>query len=152
VDWNWPEIDWNKSVDSDPDYRYPFGDESSRFTPAIDEPEAILDPTRPVSEVNPLSRPVASWSEGDLRRVMASPAYLQPSHPGRARAHAMVRNWFEEAGDDGPVRVDATGRQVREPARVAASAGGACEVPVQAHSRDGGKIEVDAHCRSRPAA
>ena len=102
--------------------------------------------------VNPLSRPVASWSEDDLRQVMASPAYWQPGHPGRARAHAMVREWFERAETATPARVDSSGRRVPEPRAAAASADGACEVPVQAHTRKGGKVEVEAHCRSRPAA
>ncbi|MGH6917406.1 MAG: DUF6973 domain-containing protein, partial [Geminicoccaceae bacterium] len=96
--WDWPEIDWEGgSVESNPLYRYPYGGEEHRHEPAIDDPRAILDPAGPASDINPLSRPVASWNEDDLRRVMASPAYWQPSHPGRARAHAMVREWFERA-------------------------------------------------------
>jgi hypothetical protein len=148
--WNWPDIDWiNGQVPNPVSYKYPYGGEEHRHEPAIDD-ELPMNP-EDAAEMNPLSRPVASWSDEDLRRVMASPAYLQPSHPGRARAHAMVREWFARAEDTGPARVDATGRRVPERAVAAAPAGGACEVPVQAHSRQGGKIEVDAHCRSRPA-
>ena len=32
------------------------------------------------------------------------------------------------------------------------SPGDACDVPVRAHSRAGGEVQVEAHCRSRPAA
>jgi hypothetical protein len=83
---------------------------------------------------------------------MASPAYLQPGHPGRARAHAMVRDWFAEAKARQSARTDATGRRFPERATAMSSANGACEGPVRAHSRAGGKVEVEAHCRSRPAA
>ncbi|MGH6921338.1 MAG: hypothetical protein ACREJ0_26990, partial [Geminicoccaceae bacterium] len=55
-------------------------------------------------------------------------------------------------GETGAARVDATGRRVREQGAAAAPAGGACEVPVRAHSRADGKIDVEAHCRSRRAA
>jgi len=64
----------------------------------------------------------------------------------------MARNWFAQVVGDGPIRVDTTGRQVREPAGDGASGGGACEVSVRAHCREGGKVEVDVHGRSRPAA
>lgn len=63
----------------------------------------------------------------------------------------MVRDWFERDAVTEPARVDATGRQVRD--RVAAvPSSSSCEVPVREHTRDSGKIEVEAHCRSRPAA
>ena len=131
-------------------YKYPYGGEEHRYEPAIDDelPLNLEDAAR----MNPLSRPVASWSEDDLRRVMASPACWQPGHRGRARAHVMVREWFERAEGTSTARVDATGRPVGANAAAAAPAGGACEVPVRAHSGKGGDIEVDAHCRSRPAA
>jgi hypothetical protein len=146
---NWPEINWEAgTVEGDPGYRYPYAGEEYRHEPAIDDP-LPLGPGGAV--VNPLSRPVAGWSEDDLRRVMASPVYLQPDRPGRARAHAMVRAWFERDAVTGPARVDATGRQVRERVAVAPT-GGSCEVPVREHAREGGKVEVDAHCRARPAA
>jgi hypothetical protein len=130
-------------------YLYPYGGEEYRHEPAIDDP-LPLGPGE-AAVVNPLSRPVAGWSESDLRRVMASPAYLQPGHPGRARAHAMVRDWFEQDAAAGPARVDATGRRVSERA-VAEAPTGACAVPVREHTREGGKVEVEAHCRARPAA
>jgi hypothetical protein len=148
AEWNWPATNWEDgTVDSDPTYRYPYGGEEHRHEPAIDD-ALPLNPEDAV-ETNPLSRPVASWSEDDLCRVMASPAYWQPGHPGRARAHAMVREWFERGEGTGAAQGDATGRRGPEP-RAAASA--ACEVPVRAHSRAGGKVEVAAHCRARPAA
>jgi hypothetical protein len=65
-------------------------------------------------------------------------------------AAAMDR--FAEAEARQPARIDATGRRVPERATSVSSAGGACEVPVRAHSRVGGRVEVGAHCRSRPAA
>lgn len=148
-EWNWPAIDWEGGiVDSDPNYVYPYGGEEYRHEPAIDDP-LPLGPGKAV--VSPLSRPVAGWSEDDLRRVMASAAYLQPNHPGRARAHAMVRAWFEQDAAIEPARADATGRQVRVRAAVV-PVGGSCEVPVRDHTREGRKVEVEAHCRSRPAA
>ena len=145
--WNWPHTNWESGVDSDPTYRYPYGGEEHRHEPAID----VLPLTpKDAAQVNPLARPVASWSEDDLRRLMASPAYLRPSEPGRARAHAMVREWFERAATTAPRRPDATGRQIR--ASTPDAAGGACEVPVREHSRERGKVHVDAHCRARPGA
>jgi len=83
---------------------------------------------------------------------MASPAYWQPNHPGRARAHPMVREWFERVVTSAPARVDAAGRRVPERMATVVSAGGVCEVPVRLHAREGGKVEVEAHCRTRPAA
>jgi hypothetical protein len=149
--WNWPNIDWiGGRVPNTVPYHYPYGGEEHRHEPAIDD----LLPLNPedAAQMNPLSWPVASWSEDDLRQVMTSPAYWQPGHPGRARAHAMVREQFERAETATPARVDSSGRRVPEPRAAAASAGGACEVPVQAHTRTGGKVEVEAHCRSRPVA
>jgi hypothetical protein len=147
---NWPDVDWiNGRVPNPVRYEYPYGGDAHRHEPAIDD-ALPLNP-EDAAQMNPLSRPVASWSAEDLRRVMASPAYWQPGHPGRARAHAMVREWFERA-QAGAARVGATGRPVRENAAAAVPAGGACEVPVRAHSREGGKVEVEAYCRARPAA
>jgi hypothetical protein len=150
-EWNWPATNWKDgTVDSDPTYRYPYGGEKHRHEPAIDD--ALPPNPEDAAQMNPLSRPVASWSEDDLRQVMASPAYWQPSHPGRVRAHAMAREWFEQAEARKDVRSDATGRRVPERVRSVASAGGGCDVPAQAHTRKAGKVEVEAHCRTRPAA
>jgi hypothetical protein len=63
----------------------------------------------------------------------------------------MVRAWFERRFGSGAVPVDATGRAIPD-ARPAAGSAGACPVAVRAHSRNGGKIEVGAHCPSIPAA
>jgi hypothetical protein len=147
--WNWPNVDWIKGRVPNPvPYEYPYGGEEHRHEPTIDDPV----PMAQGAEVNPLSRPVASWSKEDLRRVMASPAYWQPGHPGRARAHAMVPEWFERAEASAAGRAHATRRSVPEQGTAAEPAGGGCEVPVRGHTRKGGEIEVDAHCRSRPAA
>jgi hypothetical protein len=107
--WNWPNTDWiNGRVPNPVRYFYPYGGEEYRHEPAIDDPLPPA-PGR-AAVVNPLSRPVAGWSEDDLRGVMASPAYLEAGHPGRARAHAMVRAWFERDAATEPARLDATGR------------------------------------------
>jgi hypothetical protein len=83
--WNWPQTDWiNGRVPNPVPYKYPYGGEEHRHEPTIDDP-LPLNPEN-AAEMNPLSRPVASWSEDDLRRVIPSAAYLQPSHPGRARS------------------------------------------------------------------
>jgi hypothetical protein len=148
--WNWPETDWiNGRVPLDPPYEYPYGSGKWRLF-GIGDPGPILDPAGPVSAVNPLLRPVETWSEDDLRRVMASPAFLRPGDPSRAQAQAMVRAWFERSFGTGPIRLDATGRPVREEHATARS--GASPVAVRAHTRQGGKVEVAAHCRTRPAA
>jgi hypothetical protein len=66
------------------------------------------------------------------------------------RRSALVRAWFERRfGTDAP-RVDATGHRVREDQATARSGG--CPVPVRAHTRQAGKVEVAAHCRAAPAA
>jgi hypothetical protein len=62
----------------------------------------------------------------------------------------MVKSWFERQFGTGPARVDATGRPVREDLAVAGS-GGSCAVPVRGHTRQGGKVEVAAHCRAKGA-
>ncbi|WP_316979165.1 DUF6973 domain-containing protein [Shumkonia mesophila] len=99
-------------------------------------------------------RPVGSWNEDDVRAVMASDAYRQAGHPAQAETHARVRAWFERAYGNRPVRRDATGRQVDGPLRqpridAAGAAGG--PVHVRAHSREGGRVDVDAHDRRPPA-
>jgi hypothetical protein len=63
----------------------------------------------------------------------------------------MVRTWFERRFGSDPALTDATGRLVRAD-RAAARSGGGCPVPVRAHTRKGGKVEVTAHCRATPAA
>ncbi len=100
---------------------------------------------------NPLDRPVETWSEQDVRAVLSSPAYLEPQHARREQARRLVRAWFERRFGAGPARVDATGRRVRDGESVARSDGD-CPVPVRAHTRQGGEVEVAAHCRATPAA
>lgn len=106
---------------------------------------------RAATGADPLDRPVASWTEADLRTVLNSPAYLQPRHPKRREAERKVRGWFERRFGTGPGAIDATGRALQN-ARETAGRTGACPVAVRAHSRKGGKVEVGAHCRSTPAA
>jgi hypothetical protein len=55
--------------------------------------------------MSPLSRPVATWSKHDLRRVNG-----RLNQPGRAGSDLMVRKWFEPAQTGTPARVDASGR------------------------------------------
>jgi len=58
---NWPEIEWEGgSLDSNPLYRYPYGGEEHRHEPALDD-ELPLNP-QDAAQMNPLSRPMASWS------------------------------------------------------------------------------------------
>jgi hypothetical protein len=89
---------------------------------------------------DPLDRPVATWSEQNVRSVLNSPAYLEPQHARHDQAQRLVRAWFERRFGTGPARADATGRPVRE-ARATARSGG-CSVPVRAHTRQGGKVEM----------
>ncbi|MGH6902193.1 MAG: hypothetical protein ACREIR_05585 [Geminicoccaceae bacterium] len=117
-----------------------------------DEGDAVPDEPSPRASISadPLDRPVASWTEDDVRAVLSSPAYLRPQHARRGEAERKVRAWFGRRFGTGPVPVDATGRAIRDaPAR--AGRAGACAVAVQAHSRGGGKVVVGAHCRSMPA-
>ncbi len=98
--------------------------------------------------------PVGSWSEDDVRAVMASDAYWQAGHPAQAETHAQVRAWFERTYGNRPVRRDATSRQVDGPSRqlridATGAAGG--PVHVRAHSREGGHVAVGAHDRRPPA-
>jgi hypothetical protein len=125
-----------------PEHRYDADEDDA--PPAEPSPHASMSPA-------PLSRPVASWTEDDVRTVMSSPAYLVPQHPRRREAARKVRAWFERRFGTGPVLVDATGRAVRD-AGTAAGSAGACPVAVRAHRRKRGKVAVGAHCRSRPAA
>jgi hypothetical protein len=106
---------------------------------------------RASTAADPLDRPVAAWTEDDVRTVISSPAYLEPQHPRRGEAARKVRAWFERRFGIGSVAVDATGRAIRDDGAMAPTAG-ACPVPVRAHNHDGSKVEVAAHCRSRPAA
>lgn len=114
-----------------PEYRYPGKS-------GLEEPLGMADAS------DPLDRPVANWTEEDVRTAMNSPAYLQPQHPKHRQVQRDVRTWFERRFGTGPTPVDATGRGIQS-----AEAGG-CPVPVRAHNR--GKVEVRAHCRSAPTA
>jgi hypothetical protein len=103
---------------------------------------------------DPLDRPVASWSQGDVRVVLNSPAYLRSAHPQHKDAQRLVRLWFEQEFGTAQVALDAPGRIVRgQPGRRSerAASQGACPIPVRAHSRDGGRIRVRGHCRAEPA-
>lgn len=84
-------------------------------------------------------------TEDEIARLMASPAYWQTDHPDRARTHARVRGLFERAHGTEPVARDVAGRQI------AGRSDGNCPVDVRAHAREGGKVRVEAHCRSMPA-
>jgi hypothetical protein len=134
---NWPP-DWNRVKPITTDYEY--GGEKYRY--------------RPRSELDPMDRPVETWSEDDVRAVMASDAYQRTDAPGHAQAQEKVRDWFVHFYGDGPTRHDATGRLI-DPAPILPipknipEGGGA--VHVRAHVRDGGKVAVDAHDRSPPS-
>jgi hypothetical protein len=53
---------------------------------------------------SPLDRPIATWSQGDVRIVINSPAYLRSQHPRHREAQRMVRLWFEEEFGTSPPR------------------------------------------------
>ncbi|MGH6898997.1 MAG: hypothetical protein ACREJ5_21035 [Geminicoccaceae bacterium] len=105
----------------------------------------MTEPMGMAKAADPLARPVASWTEEDLRAAMNSPAYLEARHPKHREVQRDVRAWFERRFGTGPIPVDASGRAIQS------AEAGACPVPVRAHSREGGKVKVDAHCRSIPA-
>jgi hypothetical protein len=122
------------------------GGPEHRFGAQVAGAEPSGAPER-LAAAHPLERPVETWSEQDVRAVLSSPAYLEPQHPRREQAQRLIRAWFERRFGTGPARVDATGRRVREDH----ARSGDCPVPVRAHTRGGGKVEVGAHCRTRHA-
>ena len=124
------------------------------------EPMAMAEASGAIGETargtssDPIDRAVTTWTEDDVRRVMSSPAYLRSQHPQHREAQRMVRLWFEQESGTGPIAVDATGRLVRDRSgrkseRVTKDS--ACPVAVRAHTRDGGKVEVREHCRTKSA-
>jgi hypothetical protein len=130
-----------------------MGAPEHRYTPSVTpdnlmtEPMAMADAARPAAA--PLERPVARWTEADVRTVLRSPAYLQPKHPRHIEAQARCAPGSRSASPE-PVQVDATGRRKQD--RDAAPPSGQCVVPVRAHARKAGRLSVAAHCRARPAA
>jgi hypothetical protein len=96
-------------------------------------------------------RPVASWTEADVRTAMTSLAYLDAQHPDHRQVQRDVRAWFGRRYGIGPVSTDATGRAVRRSSDAPPKAD-ACPVQVRGYARDGGKVEVRAYCRERPTA
>ncbi|MGH6895911.1 MAG: hypothetical protein ACREJ5_05120 [Geminicoccaceae bacterium] len=146
--------DWRPNFSDAPITPIERGGPEHRYAPPapsdglMTEPMGMADAAEPAESA--LDRRVASWAEDDVRAVLNSPAYLRPQHPRRREAARKVRAWFERRFGTGPVAVDATGRAVRSAGGATARAG-ACPVPVRAHSRGGGKVEVGAHCRSMPA-
>jgi hypothetical protein len=149
--YNKQAADWRPNFSDAPITPIEKGGSEHRYD--ADEDDASPDEPSPRASIgaDPLDRPVASWTEDDVRAVLSSPAYLRPQHPKRREAERKVRAWFERRFGTGPVAVDATGRAIRGGGATAGRVG-ACPVPVRAHSRDGGKIEVGAHCRSVPVA
>lgn len=97
-----------------------------------------------------MERPVDTWSEDDVRRVMSSDAYQRQADPGHKLAQDKVRGWFGHFYGDAPARRDATGRMI-DPTPVRPIPTGGGPVQVRAHAREGGKVSVDAHDRSRPS-
>jgi hypothetical protein len=66
----WPQIDWSDVEDLP--YDYPFGGEEHRYS---GESGSRAD------EIPALERAVGTWSEDDVRRVMASKAYQRSGCP-----------------------------------------------------------------------
>ena len=83
---------------------------------------------------------------------MASPAYTQPGAPGRERAAAMVREWFEQnhaiTAPDGSAPAAADGGTL---ATGPASGPGGSGGPVHVSSCARGNVQVRAYDRSAPA-
>jgi hypothetical protein len=82
-----------------PEHR--FGAQVARAEPG-DVPERL-------AAAHPLDRPVETWSDQDVRRVLSSPAYLEPQHARREEAQRLIRAWFERRFGTGAARVDGDG-------------------------------------------
>lgn len=83
-------------------------------------------PAQPERRGNLLNTPVEQLAEDDIDQIIDSAPYWDAKHPDHGRTQATVRAWFERRHGGGPVQVSA-------------------------HSREGGKIDVDAHTRSAPS-
>ncbi|MFQ5763757.1 MAG: hypothetical protein ACE5GT_02410 [Rhodospirillales bacterium] len=70
---NWPP-NWS---DVTPAKDYEYGGEEHRYGPRTD--------------ADPMERPVDTWSEDDVRRVMSSDAYQRQADPGHKLAQDKVR-------------------------------------------------------------
>jgi hypothetical protein len=143
--------DWSPDFTNVPITPIEKGGPEHRHGADADDAASAKPSPGPSTSADPLERPVAGWTEEDMRAVLNSPAYLRAQHPQRAQAERQVRAWFERRFGTGPVPVDATGRAIRDE-RATAKGAGACPVAVRAHSRKGGQVDVGAHCRSMPAA
>ena len=84
--------------------------------------------------------------------AMTSPAYPHPQHPDHQRVQQDVRTWFERRFGTGPIPTDATGRAIRRAVARTRATTDACPVHVRGYSRDGGKVQVRAYCRSLPSS
>jgi hypothetical protein len=149
--YNKPSANWRPDFTDVPRTPIEKGGPKHRYDADRDDAAADAPSPRASAATDPLDRPVSSWTEDDVRLVLNSPAYLQSQHPRQSEAAHKVRQWFEGRFGTGPVPVDVTGRAILS-VRGSAAVAGACPVPVRAHSRNGGKVEVGAHCRSLPAA
>ena len=139
---NWPDTDWVNGVQH-LSYDYPFGGEEHRYS---------AESGSRADEIPALERAVGTWSEDDVRRVMASKAYQRSGSPEHEIARAKVREWFKSAYGDAPAPVDATGRLVTGGSAIRPSSGPAGgSVHVAAHLREGGKVAVSAYDRSPPS-
>jgi hypothetical protein len=140
---------WRPNLENVPITPIEKGGPEHRFGARVAGGEASAAPER-TATAHPLDRPIATWSEQDVRSVLNSPAYLAPQDARYAQAQRLVGAWFERRFGTGAARVDATGRRVREEDAMARSGG--CPVPVRAHTRQDGNVDVAAHCRATPAA
>jgi hypothetical protein len=142
--------DWRPDLENAPITPIEKGGPEHRFGAKVAGVGPPGPPERTATRAHPLDRPVETWSEQDVRTVLNTPTYLEPHHARRERAQRMVRAWFEQRFGTNPAPADATGRLVR--ADRAMERSGGCPVPVRAHTRQGAKIDVSAHCRATPAA
>jgi hypothetical protein len=143
--------DWRPDLENVPITPIEKGGPAHRFDAKVAGvgPPGALE--RTAARAHPLDRPVETWSEQDVRTVLNAPAYLEPQHARREQAQRLARAWFEQRFGTDPARADATGRLVRAQ-RATARSGGGCPVRVRAHTRQGGKVEIAAHCRATPTA
>jgi hypothetical protein len=149
--YNKQPVDWRPDFTDLPTTRIEKGGPEHRYDADEDDASPGERSPRASISVDPLDRPVVSWTDDDVRTILNSPVYLRPQHPKRGETARKVREWFERRFGAGLVPVDATGRALPT-ARATAASAGTCPVPVRTYTRQGGKVEVDAHCRSRPAA
>ena len=155
---DWTGLDGNRTIGNlSPEEQNSLFRAMERQEGFLDKDGNILNPSMVIEHAkggtnatNPMERPIETWSEDDVRAVMASEAYQRSGAPGHDEAQENVRAWFEHFFGDGPDRRDAVGRPV-DPAPIRPIPTGGGPVRVRAHAREGGKVAVDAYNRAPPS-